>query len=174
MDADGLRASARAVQFQAVDCLTTMPLSALHAASFEGEIELVPAYEPELTSSQSSSSYECDGCAHHASYHSMENKAEDEIRKKWEQEAKEKTEREQEVTERPKKRPRAIGYLNNSEELMNNPGFGALLDGTAGKDRSAAKTKAGGPRTLRAPGGKRTKSRITELTEEEEEVVELD
>ncbi|KAF2628642.1 hypothetical protein BU25DRAFT_317645, partial [Macroventuria anomochaeta] len=59
---------------------------------------------------KSSSSYECDGCNHHASFHSMENKAEDEIRKKWEQEAKDKVEREEETAQRPKKRPRAIEY----------------------------------------------------------------
>ena len=43
----------------------------------------------------------------------MENKAEDEIRKKWEQEAKDKAQREEEEAQRPRKRPRAIGYRND-------------------------------------------------------------
>ncbi|KAF1930124.1 uncharacterized protein M421DRAFT_385196 [Didymella exigua CBS 183.55] len=122
---------------------------------------------------KSSSSYECDGCAHHASFHSMENKADDDTRKKWEQEAKEKAEEhEHDAAERPKKRPRAIGYVKNSEGLLNYPGLGALLDGTAGKDKNAAKTKAGTSRTIRAAGS-RGRGRITEFAEGEEVVVEL-
>jgi MinD superfamily P-loop ATPase len=37
---------------------------------------------------QAASSFECDGCGHHASYHALENPAEDKILQKWsEQEA---------------------------------------------------------------------------------------
>lgn len=37
---------------------------------------------------KAASSFECDGCGHHASFHSMENPAEDAVLKKWsEQEA---------------------------------------------------------------------------------------
>ena len=49
----------------------------------------------------------------------MENKAEDEIRKKWEQEAKDKARREEEAAQRPKKRPRAIGYQNDTKPASN-------------------------------------------------------
>ncbi|KAF2840242.1 hypothetical protein M501DRAFT_952394, partial [Patellaria atrata CBS 101060] len=35
-----------------------------------------------------STSFECDGCGHHASFHSMENKNEDEIVKRWQVEDK--------------------------------------------------------------------------------------
>lgn len=66
---------------------------------------------------QSSSSYECDGCTHHASFHSMENKTEDEIRRRWEQEAseKEKARRELESVEnRPRKRVRQIEYATGA------------------------------------------------------------
>ncbi|KAF2025888.1 hypothetical protein EK21DRAFT_20227, partial [Setomelanomma holmii] len=59
---------------------------------------------------KSASSYECDGCNHHASFHSMENKTEDEIRTRWEQEAKDKAERDEEAKQRPTKRVRAIEY----------------------------------------------------------------
>ncbi|OQO06042.1 hypothetical protein B0A48_08630 [Cryoendolithus antarcticus] len=41
---------------------------------------------------KAASSFECDGCAHHASFHSLENPAEDAVVKKWaaaEREAKE-------------------------------------------------------------------------------------
>ncbi|KAF2643597.1 hypothetical protein P280DRAFT_382889, partial [Massarina eburnea CBS 473.64] len=58
---------------------------------------------------KSSSSYECDGCAHHASFHSMENREEDEIRRRWEQEAKEKAQREEDDA-RPRKRTREMEY----------------------------------------------------------------
>lgn len=104
----------------------------------------------------------------------MENKADDDIRKKWEQEAKEKAaEQECDAAERPKKRPRAIGYVKNSEGLMDYPGLGALLDGTAGKNRNGAKVKTVTSRTIRRPRA-RAKGVVTELTEETDVVVELD
>lgn len=103
----------------------------------------------------------------------MENKAEDELRKKWEIEAKEKAEREQETMERPTKRPRrAIGYLESPENSTDHRELGALLDNVAGKNRGAAKTKKGDPRRLRSVGG-RPKSKIT-VTEGEGTIVELD
>ena len=103
----------------------------------------------------------------------MENKAEDEIRKKWEQEAKDKAEREEEAAQRPKKRPRALEYRNDADNVMNDLEIGALLDGTADRSRSAARTKGSVMKARRA-AGTRAKSRITELTEEEGEVVKLD
>ncbi|KAF3006570.1 hypothetical protein E8E13_006642 [Curvularia kusanoi] len=122
---------------------------------------------------KSSSSYECDGCNHHASFHSMENKAEDEIRKKWEQEAKDKANREEEAAQRPKKRPRAIGYRNDVLDAMDDLELGALLDASAEKSKGGGKNKGGANKPRRA-AGTRAKNRITELTEEEEEIVELD
>jgi hypothetical protein len=130
---------------------------------------------------QSSSSYECDGCGHHASFHTMENKAEDEIRKRWEVEAKEKAEREEEeVQQRPKKRVRTIEY-NQDGDLD----FG-LTDGelddllpTNAQPRNNSKIREAGtlpqpkararaaPRkkpTARAASSK-TKSRLDELYE---------
>jgi hypothetical protein len=93
---------------------------------------------------QSTSSFECDGCAHHASFHSMENKAEDEIRKRWELEAKEKKDDEEQT--RPRKRVRALEYGGSGED--------------AGRKTSRAGTRAG------------TRGRITEVVEDE--VVEVD
>ena len=103
----------------------------------------------------------------------MENKAEDEIRKKWEQEARDKAEREEDAAQRPKKRPRAIGYRHDVLGAMSDLEIGALLDASADKGKGGAKAKAGATKSRRA-AGTRAKSRITELTEEEEEVVELD
>lgn len=59
---------------------------------------------------KSFTTFECDGCAHHASFHCLENKAEDEIRKRWEMEQRQKEAeaKENEVAARPKKRARQI------------------------------------------------------------------
>ncbi|KAI2486650.1 hypothetical protein Ptr902_00783 [Pyrenophora tritici-repentis] len=95
------------------------------------------------------SSYECDGCGHHASFHSMENKAEDEIRKRWETEAKTRTEQE---GQRPKKRVRAIEY----QELGQN----ALDMSRVAKQKKTRSTVA------------RAKTKGTEMADDE--VVEVD
>ncbi|KAH6864664.1 hypothetical protein B0T12DRAFT_391009 [Alternaria alternata] len=101
---------------------------------------------------KSSSSYECDGCGHHASFHTMENKIEDEIRKRWEVEAAERRKEEEEGgRQRPKKRVRAIEYTNDDGEFV----LGSKKK-TTGR---AAATRA--------------KSRIIEIGEEHG-VVELD
>ncbi|CAE6996622.1 hypothetical protein CFE70_000338 [Pyrenophora teres f. teres 0-1] len=96
------------------------------------------------------SSYECDGCGHHASFHSMENKAEDEIRKRWESEA---TTRAGQEEQRPKKRVRAIEY----QELGQNPVDKSSRVSTQKKTRSTVA---------------RGKTRGTELADDE--VVEVD
>ncbi|KAF2830851.1 hypothetical protein CC86DRAFT_379074 [Ophiobolus disseminans] len=125
---------------------------------------------------KSASSYECDGCNHHASFHSMENKAEDEIKKRWEQEAKDKADREEEAQQRPKKRVRAIEYQQNPDQLQHDEmaealGFPTAMGKTAAKGRLAAKKKTGGGRVA---AGK-ARGRVTEILEDEEdEVVELD
>ncbi|KAJ4371430.1 hypothetical protein N0V83_004647 [Neocucurbitaria cava] len=137
---------------------------------------------------KSSSSYECDGCAHHASFHSMENKDEDALRKRWEQEAREKAEREEEAQSRPKKRVRTIEYNDTVNRLLHESEPDEVATGSL---RNTAKTmspaakaiayykakeaKAKGPtakKTGRAAGG-RAKNAITEILEEED-IVELD
>ncbi|KAH8725000.1 hypothetical protein GQ44DRAFT_616469 [Phaeosphaeriaceae sp. PMI808] len=84
---------------------------------------------------KSASSYECDGCNHHASFHSMENKLEDQICKRWEDEAKTKAEHEAEIQQRPKKRVRAIEYQP--------PPVSTRRQGRGGKVVSKGKGKAG-------------------------------
>jgi len=58
---------------------------------------------------KSSSTFECDGCSHHASFHNLENKAEDEVQKRWEIEQKAReTEAQANNTLKSRKRPRQI------------------------------------------------------------------
>lgn len=68
-------------------------MSAVYAASDQGKFGLVivthhdAALGREVDTDhlllQAATSFECDGCAHHASYHSMENPQEDAIILKW-------------------------------------------------------------------------------------------
>lgn len=104
----------------------------------------------------------------------MENKVEDEIKKRWEQEAKEKAECEAE-SQRPKKRVRAIEYDHMALEDEADGVFGFAAGSsskTAAKGRGVAKKKkaTGG----RAAAGK-ARGKVTEIIEDEEDtVVELD
>jgi hypothetical protein len=75
---------------------------------------------------QSTSSFECDGCAHHASFHSMENQAEDEIRKRWELEA-------NEEQTRPRKRVRALEYGGSGEDAGRKTNRAGTRTGTRGR-----------------------------------------
>ncbi|USP81628.1 hypothetical protein yc1106_08902 [Curvularia clavata] len=88
---------------------------------------------------KSSSSYECDGCGHHASFHNMENKMEDEIRKRWETEAKEKAEQSDKAQQRPKKRVRAIEYSRDDDDEEDiNAAINELLQGAKPRPKANA------------------------------------
>ncbi|KAF1941339.1 hypothetical protein EJ02DRAFT_423172 [Clathrospora elynae] len=100
---------------------------------------------------KSSSSYECDGCGHHASFHTMENKTEDEIRKRWEVEAREKFERDEEAKQRPKKRVRAIEYSNETDDFF-------------AKQQAQIDAPAPKRKPIRTAGAK-AKSKITEIVD---------
>jgi hypothetical protein len=128
---------------------------------------------PVLTFMKSSSSYECDGCGHHASFHTMENKTEDEIRKRWEVEAKERAERaeREEAPQRPKKRVRAIEFQKDDGVS------GRILDGEEKHQKllellSRNKTVPRKKATARL-ASTRAKNSISEIMEDDE-VVELD
>lgn len=118
----------------------------------------------------------------------MENKYEDEIRKRWETEAREKQQQECRVVARPKKRLRELEYVGSDAA-----GVARLLeDGTMTssessdafpsledyeKDRSEAKTKANRRQSGRSVGTRAAAARargkvVQELIEEE--TVELD
>lgn len=113
----------------------------------------------------------------------MENKEEDEIRKRWEQEARDKMQREQrELEERPHKRSREIEY-NRADTLGSRLN---VLEGSPGDEttpesgragRVIAKPKAKGNRKVVASSsmrGSRTKGRITEITGDDEDYIEVD
>lgn len=130
----------------------------------------------------------------------MENKAEDEIRKKWEQEAKDKAQREEEEAQRPKKRPRAIGYRNDIapaqtakekpaltvEDQETQDRFDTMVHGIehdieqwGGQYRTEAAAKAAlgdkygvRPKSKRRAAATRAASRITEL-DGQDDVIEL-
>ena len=94
---------------------------------------------------KAATSFECDGCSHHASYHKMENKAEDEIISRWkvadstlEHEGYRKDDEDQ---SRPKRRRLEITQ-------------GAILNSDTGMAEQARSTLVG-------PGRKRTKSQKT-------------
>jgi hypothetical protein len=101
----------------------------------------------------------------------MENKAEDEVRKRWEQEAKDKADRDEAVQQRPKKRVRAIEYEASvaDDGLFATLGSGSTSNKTATKGRGAAAKKPGRAAATRARG------KVTEIMEEEDDtVVEID
>ncbi|KAF2801032.1 hypothetical protein K505DRAFT_201958, partial [Melanomma pulvis-pyrius CBS 109.77] len=137
---------------------------------------------------KSASSYECDGCGHHASFHSMENQAEDEIRKRWAQETKAKQDMEEQQSSRPRKRPREIEFNSKST------GFTGLLNGRftkngalrpedlekqvcdmseAGSSKAKAKAKAkkGTQPTAR---GTRSRGKVTEIPDDDHDYIALD
>ena len=102
----------------------------------------------------------------------MENKTEDEIRKRWEQEAKDKADRDEGTQQRPKKRVRAIEYDDGSGTMDQIHELLRLAKAdvkAAEKGRATAKKKTG-----RAAAGK-AKAKVTEIIGNEDDmVVELD
>ncbi|KAF2689914.1 hypothetical protein K458DRAFT_439054 [Lentithecium fluviatile CBS 122367] len=126
---------------------------------------------------KSSSSYECDGCTHHASFHSMENKEEDAIRKRWEQAAKERQAREEELAARPKKRLREIEYnagavgaaqVRALESGMLTPEGDAASEAGSGR----AKTAKGKGRKAGVGRATRTKEKNWEVDMDDDEYIE--
>jgi hypothetical protein len=120
---------------------------------------------------QSASSYECDGCSHHASFHSMENKNEDEIRKRWEQEAKDKADQGSEAQQRPKKRVRAIEYQSamGTNDLLG-MGSSSTASTNTSKGRGAVAKKPGRVAAAKA------RAKVTDIVyddDEDDTVIEL-
>ncbi|KAF2003660.1 hypothetical protein P154DRAFT_617564 [Amniculicola lignicola CBS 123094] len=132
---------------------------------------------------KSSSSYECDGCGHHASFHNMENKVEDEIRRKWEQEAKEKEQ--ERVVARPKKRLRELefnGATAGGMRLLEESSAVEEMDSSsvqtvAASGSSKTKAKKGGAKGKQAAlrgAGSRARGKVIELDGDDDEYLELD
>jgi antitoxin component HigA of HigAB toxin-antitoxin module len=103
----------------------------------------------------------------------MENKTEDEIRKRWEQEAKDKAEKDEEAEQRPKKRVRAIEY-QMAQHSLNDDELEELFGTRSENNRAAGGRGAASKKTTR-PRPTRGKKKVTEIVEEEDDVVvELD
>ncbi|KAF2674144.1 hypothetical protein BT63DRAFT_473918 [Microthyrium microscopicum] len=83
---------------------------------------------------KAATSYDCDGCGHHASFHILENKVEEEILKKWKTEAA-MTQALNESNPRPKKRPRAI-QSRVVEEVISVESESETVAGAIGATRS--------------------------------------
>jgi F0F1-type ATP synthase assembly protein I len=103
----------------------------------------------------------------------MENRADDEIKKQWAKEAKDKQETED---SRNKKRPRGIEYNANvidgimgslTGRLLGNGASSPVDMEIAGASRSKAKKKP-------VARGTRSRGKVSEVPEEDEEYIELD
>ena len=107
----------------------------------------------------------------------MENKAEDEIRKRWEQEASEKAQRDQEANKRPRKRLREIEYTVATTGPASTNG-GLTPDEDTPNELGTSKTK--GPRQQSKKVGSRIlrttkpKGDMREVLMEDSDFVELD
>lgn len=104
----------------------------------------------------------------------MENKTEDEIRKRWEQEAKDKIEQGTEAQQRPKKRVRAIEYTNNNSSNSILDGIANVFGSTTAGAVGSTRPRGGGAKRPARTASSRVKRRIAEATDEDETVVELD
>jgi hypothetical protein len=123
---------------------------------------------------QSSSSYECDGCGHHASFHNMENKSDDEIRKRWEQEAKDRARREEQAQQRPKKRIREIEYNGAADAAQQNEDGYAWTGTARGVEAAQENVGAATRGSTRKKAARTVASRLRSALEGENMVVELD
>ena len=103
----------------------------------------------------------------------MENKTEDEICKRWEEEAKEKAERDKETQQRPKKRVRAIEY-SQSSAVLGQGELDDILAIAAGSTASTARGRGGPTKKPVRAASSRARSRISEAVDGDETVVELD
>ena len=72
--------------------------------------------------SQAATSFECDGCGHHASFHSLENVEEDAILKKWSEQETQPEERGKQKRRRIADKPAdAIEVVDITESAAANP-----------------------------------------------------
>jgi hypothetical protein len=104
----------------------------------------------------------------------MENKTEDDVRKRWEQEAKEKADRDEEAQQRPKKRVRAIEYQNTPGGIFGNNVIEGASDSSMGTAKAGGSRRGAAKKPTRAAASK-ARGKVTEVFEDEEEdVIEVD
>ncbi|KAF2096576.1 hypothetical protein NA57DRAFT_78181 [Rhizodiscina lignyota] len=116
---------------------------------------------------KSATSFDCDGCGHHASFHNMENKDDEEIIKRWE------TQEQGQNPEKPQKKRRLKEIENGAkEEIFNLPTVPAL----AGRRKPPANR---GPNakikpSRKAPSHSAVQTRGSQVIHEDERFIELD
>lgn len=142
-----LPAAARKVQLQDLVDVSSLSMSAIHVTSSQSKTTVGPMRSkvPTLICNQAATSFECDGCTHHASYHSLENPAEDAVLKKWvEQES------EARGSEDPRRESKRRKLLTQSATAEHGVVFGAQTAEVAEEVASSnVRTKA----RLRRPKG---------------------
>jgi len=105
---------------------------------------------------KAASSFECDGCGHHASFHKMENRSEDETVSRWKAEE---AEREREKTEE-RLVECDINTLVDIAELAPKRRRLAIVGAPASGERVAgvARSASKGPRVTKAAAGRKRKA----------------
>lgn len=106
--------------------------------------------------------FECDGCGHHASFHSMENKEEEAIARRWKEEEKER--------ERGRDRLPNTGSKKRRKAIENgSAASGIVVDGRVGNGRpglggstAVRNTRA---RQLNTPSEGDARERVVELSD---------
>lgn len=138
---DGIQAPTRTMQLQAFPSVD-MSLSAIHASSGEGKSVLsqISILKPSKIK-QAATSFECDGCNHHASFHSLENEAEDVILKKWS--AQEAENDAQSASGASKKRRRIVDKASETLEILELPDDDDIPEalGTSHRKRNAKQSQ---------------------------------
>ena len=96
------------------------------------------------TTLQAASSFDCDGCAHHASFHSLENAAEDAVLQKWAEQQAVTTKERQTITGASSKKRKLITEKPNEDE-----GDDLEVIGDSGVHRAVGSTKTKGSKGMR-------------------------
>jgi hypothetical protein len=102
---------------------------------------------PTNTYAKAASSFECDGCSHHASFHSLENPAEDAVRQKWlEQEAAQAREQQAAIGANKKRKmiPQNL-LLKDDERIVVLDEFSESAGPSTVKTRKSCKGSTSGP-----------------------------
>lgn len=104
----------------------------------------------------------------------MENKAEDDVRKRWEQEEKDKADRDQEAQQRPKKRVRAIEYQNPPGSIFGANTIEGVSDSSMGAAKAGGNRRGAARKPARAAASK-VRGKVSEVFEDDEDdVIEVD
>lgn len=117
-----------------------MSLSSLHAASHQGDRSILIRSRRGwtlTTSEQAATSFECDGCQHHASFHSLENKEEQAILQRWEEESQQENRKgvpQQSLPSASRKRKR---IAETSHQTLGLPGIFEIVDDSDHNDETS-------------------------------------